>query len=52
MTDSRILPRCVCEKALEIAIQDDELTFQKYPHGSSYLLALRERVNKAIKENI
>jgi hypothetical protein len=40
------------EKALEIAIQDDELTFQKYPHGSSYLLALRERVNKAIKENI
>lgn len=40
------------EKALEIAIQDDELTFQKYPHGSSYLLALRGRVNKAIKENI
>ena len=40
------------EKALEIIVQDDEFSFLKYPHGSSYLIALRERVNQAIKENI
>ncbi len=40
------------EKALEIIVRDDEFSFLKYPHGSSYLIALRERVNQAIKENI
>ena len=40
------------EKALEIIVRDDEFSFLKYPHGSSYLIDLRERINQAIKENI
>lgn len=40
------------EEALEIVTQGEELTFKSYPHQSSYILAMRERVNSTIKEHI
>lgn len=40
------------ERTLEIAFQGSELTFKSYPHSGSYILSLRERINKAIKDNI
>lgn len=40
------------EKALEVAFMGENPTFKNYPHGSTYILSLRERINSAIKENI
>ena len=42
------------ENALKVLEQglDNELTFFEYPHSIEWQLATRERINKAIKENL
>ena len=52
--DNRALKLCESligkEKTLELLGDGKDMTFRKYPREDDYLLEMRERVNKAIKE--